>query len=102
MTSHVGRLYASAIALLVLFLSWAAIAAHPWASSARSDPRLAALTLREQRVRAKSIAVQKVVQRRWALSRLQLARHRSLASATATGPAVRVVTLPPLTITRTS
>ena len=31
MTNHVVRLYAFAGALLVLFLTWAAIAAHPWA-----------------------------------------------------------------------
>ena len=30
MTSHVARLYALAAAILVFFVAWAAIAAHPW------------------------------------------------------------------------
>ena len=33
MTSHVGRLYALAIAILVFFLTWTAVAAQPWATS---------------------------------------------------------------------
>ena len=30
MTSHIGRMYAIAAAIVVLFLGWAAVAAHPW------------------------------------------------------------------------
>ena len=36
MTNHVVRLYALAASLLVLFLTWAAIASHPWSSGSRS------------------------------------------------------------------
>jgi hypothetical protein len=103
MTSHAGRLSAAATAILVLFLSWAVIAARPWASTraAAPDPRLEALAARERRVRADSIAVDRIVRLRWRLYRQRLAaRNRSLAAAVA--PSVRVVTLPPLTITRTS
>ncbi len=128
MTNHTVRLYALAAAVLVFFLAWAAIAAHPWQSrkAAAQDPRVAALQLREQRLRAEALAVKRVVDKRWAVYRAQLAVRRqeiaaikganakaqraSLASAraaspagpTATAPSVRVVTLPPLTITRTS
>ena len=121
MTSHVARLYALVAAVLVFFVAWAAVAAHPWraTSSAASDPRLAALQLREQRLRAESLAVKRIVDRRWAAYRVQLAlRKRQVAAietrkakaraalasapAAATAPSVRVVTLPPLTITRTS
>ena len=45
MTNHVVRLYAFAGSVLVLFLTWATIAAKPWASHAapKADPRWAAL-----------------------------------------------------------
>jgi hypothetical protein len=136
MTSHTARLYALVGAVLVFFVAWAAIAAHPWrtqtqAAAAARDPRLAALQAREKRLRAEALAVKKVVDRRWAVYRAQLALRNqeikairaanakagtaSLASASAPSysapstpapappsPSVRVVTLPPLTITRTS
>ncbi len=109
MTSHVGRLYALAIALLVFFMMWAAVAARPWAPSSTSDPRLQAIAAREQQVRAESVAVRHLVNQRWTVYRKQLkvrqgqiaaAKHSQLIAAAA--PSVRVVTLPPLTITRTS
>ncbi len=130
MTSHAARLYALVAAVLVFFVAWAAIAAHPWGTqkAATQDPRLAALQQREKRIRAESLAVQRIVDRRWAAYRAQLALRRqdiaalkaaqakaSLASAQAASvpatapapapaaaPSVRVVTLPPVTITRTS
>ena len=142
MTNHVVRLYAFAGAVLVLFLTWATIAAKPWASHAapKADPRWAALAAREHRLRGEAVAVQRVVARRWRVYRVQLAerqraisaavaRHqqqlaaaRAAAAAAATtsvsssgysapsssgysapaAPSVRVVTLPPVTITRTS
>ncbi len=111
MTNHVGRLYSLALALVVFFVLWAGIAARPWAST-RSDPRVAALVAREQQLRRDSVLVKKVVARRWAVYRVQLtrrkaaiatARQRQLTAAAArTSAAVRIVTLPPLTITRTS
>jgi hypothetical protein len=128
MTSHAGRLYALAAGLVVFFVAWAVVAAHPWATAkATRDPRLAALALREQRLRADAKLVQKVVDRRFsdyrrrfaaykaALARrqAQLVAARNAAAAAAAAPAsapvaassssaVRVVTLPPLVITRTS
>jgi hypothetical protein len=116
MTNHVVRLYALAVSMLVLFLTWAAIAAHPWASNrAAADPRVAALQAREQRVRQEAIVVRRVVAGRWRRYRVALtvrqhqiatAQHQqrqALASVAATSaPSVRVVSLPPLTITRTS
>jgi len=114
MTSHVARLYALALALFVFFLSWATVGARPWAtaSTARgSDPRVAALAAREQRLRNESLAVQRLVRRRWAVYRAELRKRRSeiaaarqaqLAAASAPAPSVRVVNLPPLTVTRTS
>lgn len=113
MTSHVVRLYATAAALVVFFLGWAVIAARPWATP-KPDPALAALTAREQRLRAESLAVKRLLDRRWNAYRIALAaRKRAIAArrqqlaavaapAPAASPGVRVVTLPPLTITRTS
>ena len=136
MTSHTGRLYALALALVVLFATWTAIATKPWVTqAAAADPRWTALVAREQRLRHESIAVNRLVQRRWAVYRVELrkrqgqiaAAHRAQLAAdrqaaaaaaaqqaavaaapsyaapvSAAAPAVRVVTLPPLTITRTS
>jgi len=126
MTSHVGRLYALAIALVVFFLTWATVAERPWTtrSATRTDPRTAALAAREQRLRHESIVVARIVRHRWAVYRIQLRRRQQqiaavnranaaaarqaqvAASATpaaaAAAPSVHVVSLPPLTITRTS
>lgn len=128
MTNHVVRLYALAAALLVLFVTWAAIAARPWVSQAagKADPRWAALATREQRLRHEAIVARHVVATRWRHYRVTLAarkraiaaaerQHRqalaaaavapsysSSASGSYAGPSVQVVTLPPVTITRTS
>ena len=105
MTSHHGRLYALALALVVFFLAWATLAAHPWGTP-RSDPRLAALTARETRLQHEAKLVHKVVAARWAAYRAELkVRQTQIASArraAAAAPPVRIVNLPPLTITRTS
>jgi len=110
MTSHVARLYSLALALFVFFLVWATIGARPWtASGTQKDPRLTALAAREQRLRHESAVVQRLVRHRWAVYRVQLRKRRSqIASAhkaqlaAAAAPSVRVVNLPPLTVTRTS
>jgi hypothetical protein len=114
--SHTGRLYATAFALVVFFLSWSVIAARPWASSA-PDPRLALLAARERHLRRESVLVRRTVEHRWAVYRAALrvrktqiaaARQQQqqqqaqLAAAPAAAPAVQVVSLPPVTITRTS
>jgi hypothetical protein len=119
MTSHTGRLYALALALVVFFLAWAAIAAHPWATPA-ADPRLKALAVREAQLRKEAKLVKQVVAQRWATYRAQLkARQAQIAAAKAgssqnaalagassgaasASSSVKVVNLPPLTITRTS
>jgi hypothetical protein len=125
-TSH--RLYATVIAVVIFFLSWAAVAAQPWATTS-TDPRLAVLAQREQRLRADAKLVQQVVDARTATYRqalrtrnaqiaaaeaqaaatqarsLQVAQSTpgpSSASQSAPAPSVRVVNLPPLTVTRTS
>jgi hypothetical protein len=115
-TSH--RLYAVVFAVVVFFVSWAAVAAKPWAT-AKPDPRLTALAQREQRLRVDARLVQRVVDKRMAAYQLALrARNAQIAAAKAqiataqarslqvaqsiAAPAVRVVNLPPLTITRTS
>jgi hypothetical protein len=125
MTNHTGRLYAAAVSLAVFFVLWAAIAAHPWQATA-SDPRLAALAQREQFLRRDAALVRQVVsQRRVAAAAVAKANrlaavaqaNRAAAVAQVTHVAavaqtnrvaavasapVRVVTLPPLVITRTS
>jgi hypothetical protein len=128
MTSQHGRLYALAASVLVFFVAWAVIAAHPWATTKATsrDPRLVALARREQSLRRTAGLVQQVVARRYADYRRRLAAYKvalarrqaqaaaarqaaRLASVQQSAPAaapasggVRVVTLPPLVITRTS
>jgi hypothetical protein len=100
MTSHAGRLYATAAGLLTFFVLWAAIAAHPWRAAA-ADPRLTALAQRQQLLRREAVLVRRIVDRRAAAAKAAAATRRRAAAAAA-APAVRVVTLPPLVITRTS
>ena len=119
MTSHTGRLYALAGALFTFFVVWAVVAAHPWATAAATrDPRLTALAVREQRLRADAVLVQRVVDRRLAVYKVELSKRReAIAAAQAraqvapaagvsvsqsSAPSVRVVSLPPLVITKTS
>jgi len=126
MTSHVLRLYALVAGTVIFFVTWAAVAAHPWATTqTKTDPRLGALAAREQRLRVESVRVQRIVERRYARYRRELrvrrseiarvlarqARARAAASAqaasaatpaAAAAPAVQVVHLPPLVVTRTS
>ena len=117
MTSHTGRLYALAVALIAFFLAWAVVAAHPWASAA-GDKRLQALAVREAELRREAKLVNEVVAQRMAVYRTELKLRRAQiaaaktratqvnasysASAAPASPSVRVVTLPPLTVTRTS
>jgi biotin carboxyl carrier protein len=84
MTDHVRRLYAVAAGILLLFLCWAAVAAHPWQASARSTEQrqLAALHRRELAIRREAIRVRGIVRRRWASYRVAL-RHRELQIAAA-------------------
>jgi hypothetical protein len=111
-TSHTSRLFALAVALVVFFLAWAVIAARPWAT-AGVDPRWRALAAREAALRREAHLVNRVVVRRFAAYRVALGKRRAeiaaarrAAAAAAAAPAVassvRVVMLPPLTITRTS
>jgi hypothetical protein len=80
-TSHVGRFWAMAIALVVFFILWASISAKPWASSGPTDPRLAALQAREQKVQTRAIAAQQLLNRRWAAYRASILRQKGSLSA---------------------
>ena len=110
MTNHVARLYALVAGVLAFFLAWAAVVAHPWATTptaaAARDPRVAALAARQQRLHLESLRVEKIVQARWSTYRRALARRNAAAASRLVSapavPAVRVVTLPPLTVTRVS
>jgi hypothetical protein len=95
MTSHTGRLYALALALVVFFLGWAAVAAKPWATTAKPDPRLQALAIRQAALRQEAKLVAQLVAQRKA------AAPAAAATQNVSAP-VKVVNLPPLTITRTS
>lgn len=99
MTNHLARLYASAGAILALFLAWAGIAAHPWQSeqktpvSTRANSEARALAAYEKRLKKDARLVHKVVRRRAAEARA--ARAAASSSSWAPAPSVRVVTPPP-------
>jgi hypothetical protein len=119
-TSHQTRLYGLALALVVFFLGWAVVAAHPWATQA-ADPRLMTLGKREAQLRREAQAVRRVVAARWAHYRVELklrkaqiaaanAASAAAAAAAAAAPPqttaaagpVQIVSLPAHVITRTS
>ena len=75
MTSHIGRMYAIAGAIVVLFLGWAAVAAHPW-DAAPVDPRVAALNERRAQVRQDAAEAKKIVAARWERYEHRLAVRR--------------------------
>lgn len=75
MTSPIGRLYAVAGAILVLFLGWAAVAAHPW-DAAPVDPRVAALNERRAKVRHDAAEAKRIVAARWERYEHRLALRR--------------------------
>jgi hypothetical protein len=104
MTNHVARLYAIVTGVVVFFLAWAGVAAHPWAPQATQSSQVAALAARQQQVQLESLRVKRIVDARWAKYRLQLAANKTTTAAqtVAATPSVRVVNLPPLVVTRTS
>jgi hypothetical protein len=84
-TDHAPRLYALVGSILGFFLVWAGIAAHPWAQTSSSTaPQSVALEMYSQRLNADAALV------------ALISGRRKVASS------VRVITLPPLTTTRTS
>ena len=119
MANHHARLYGLALAVVVFFLAWAVVAAHPWTTAA-ADPRLKRLGAREAELRREAILVRKIVATRWSHYRVQLkvrraeiarvaasnaaAQQAALAAAAAptSSPGVQVVSLPAHVITRTS
>jgi hypothetical protein len=115
MAKSIGRFWAIAVALVVFFVLWAVVAARPWVSSSGTsltDPRLAALQAREQKIQNQAIAAQQTLNKRWAAYRAALLRHRGsltpaqraqLAAAPA-GPSVvvKVTGAAPVTHTTSS
>jgi hypothetical protein len=87
MTDHIARLYAAALALVAFFLTWAVIAARPWLPEAAADPRMAALERRETELHRESVRL-----------RRRLERRRETSQA----PSVGIVSVPPITSTRSS
>jgi hypothetical protein len=100
MTDRATRLYVLVVGVLVFVVTWALVAARPWAS-AKADPRLAALAQRERMLRVDARLVRQIVAARATVGRPPR-QGGSTTSTTQAAPVVRVVNLPPLTITRSS
>lgn len=75
MKSQIGRVYILAIALLLFFVLWATVSAHPWSSKSAVDPRVAKLQAREQQVKREVQRARRVVALRWRNYQRDL-RHR--------------------------
>jgi hypothetical protein len=88
--ARVTRLYVFAVTLLVFFVAWAVVAAQPWVATSSAQRQIAALAAREQRIHVESLLVRR------------LRAHSARQPVAAAAPAPRIVTLPPLVITRTS
>ncbi len=78
MANHLVRVYTAAASIVVFFLLWALVAAHPWeaASATPVDPRLAALAKREKHLQQRARKVKLVVDRRWALYERRLRKRQ--------------------------
>jgi hypothetical protein len=82
MTDHVARLYALAVGALVFLVTWAVVAANPFPTlETEADPRLAALERREARLAREQRRTNRLVARRFAAYRRELADHRRLQAA---------------------
>ena len=76
MKSTVGRLSVAAVAVLVFFLFWATVSAHPWATTPRLDPRVADLQAREHNVRVEVARAKAAVTHKWAVYNRNLKRRK--------------------------
>jgi hypothetical protein len=81
-TNVIGRFWAVAVALVVFFVLWAALAAKPWVSSgAPADPRLSALQAQQQKTQNRALAAQQTLNKRWAAYRSALVRQKGALTA---------------------
>ncbi len=90
--SETARLYAITLALLIFFVTWATIAAHPWTGPepvARADPRAAVVNAREAHLLDRTRATRRVLTLRWTRYQRRLAQ-RVAAIERATGRHVDV------------
>jgi hypothetical protein len=104
------------IALVLFFVTWAAIAARPWQerSARKVDPRVTALAVREKKLRHRAAVIQSKLKRDWAVYQQQLQvrqseiagaelRHRQeLAAAAAAAAAARAAAAASQTVTTTT
>ena len=106
MTDHVVRLYALSLAALVFLVSWAVVAARPWAAAeAERDPRVVRLERREALLARRQVQVQRLLERRFAAYRRRLSEQERQQASLAAAPAaasVQVTSLPAVTETGSS
>lgn len=75
MTSSLVRVYAVLVAVVAFFVTWAAVAAHPWRLE-NSDPRLSALAERRAQLQHEAAQARQVLARRYAAYRVALGRRQ--------------------------
>jgi hypothetical protein len=103
MARPVHRVYATCGTLLALGAAMAGIAGQTsGAVTSADDPRLAVLAKREAFIEKKAKRAAAIVERRWDVYRAGLKRNKMQAAQAQATPAVRYVTLPPVTVSRSS
>ncbi len=102
MGSDTARLYAVCLALLVFFVAWAAIAAHPWTGPEPAiprDPRARAVAARQAHLVARARVARHVLERRWTTyHRRMTARLAEIARRTGRPPVARPMPAPPVVV----
>lgn len=104
MARPIHRIYATCATLLALGGAMAGIAGQGSGAdtSAKEDPRLAALVKREVALEKKAKRASAIVDQRWAIYRSELKKRRARTAQAQAAPVVRYVTLPPLSVSRSS
>jgi hypothetical protein len=102
--SDTARLYTITIALLIFFLVWAGIAAHPWTGPepvTRADPRTATLAAREAHLVNRTRVARRVLIDRWTRYQHRLAARIAAierAAGRRAGDAPRAAAPPPVVV----
>lgn len=104
MARPIHRIYATCGTLLALAGAMAGIASQGSGAGGgvKDDPRLATLAKREAALEKKAKRASAIVDRRWAIYRAELKKRKARAAQVQAAPVVRYVTLPPITVSRSS
>lgn len=101
MTSRLVKLYAVAATALGFSVAWAGVAGHPFGATAgtATAPAGSPTTAQVKRLNARARALQRTAER---VGRLEAAHRTAQRNAAAAAVQVRTISLPAVTVTRSS